>query len=145
MVSIESPVVPGRVTHSPSARRHDRLSPLCPLATRFVRRRHISRQGSLVLDWIFIPRRRGSSSLDGTQLLTAALEVSVSRRRSISWGSSITARPGGMAAASCSEGSQWAKRMRTKLREIKEQLMATRNNGIDGQGEWLAQDGLLCR
>src|SRR5258705_14010373 len=32
-----------------------------------------------------------------------------------------------------------AKRMRTKLREIKEQLMATRHDGIDGQGQWLAQ------
>jgi len=32
-----------------------------------------------------------------------------------------------------------AKRMRTKLREIKEQLMATRHDGIDGQGRWLAQ------
>jgi RNA-directed DNA polymerase len=32
-----------------------------------------------------------------------------------------------------------AKRMRTKLREIKEQLMATRHVGIDGQGKWLAQ------
>jgi hypothetical protein len=32
-----------------------------------------------------------------------------------------------------------AKRMRTKLREIKEQLMATRHEGIDGQGKWLAQ------
>src|SRR6516162_314336 len=32
-----------------------------------------------------------------------------------------------------------AKRMRTKLREIKKQLMATRHNGIDGQGKWLAQ------
>jgi RNA-directed DNA polymerase len=32
-----------------------------------------------------------------------------------------------------------AKRMRTKLREIKEQLMATRHDGIDGQGKWLAQ------
>jgi hypothetical protein len=31
-----------------------------------------------------------------------------------------------------------AKRMRTKLREIKEQLMATRHDGIDGQGKWLA-------
>ena len=42
-----------------------------------------------------------------------------------------------------------AKRMRTKLREIKEQLKATRHDGIDGQGKWLAQvllgmDGLLC-
>ena len=38
-----------------------------------------------------------------------------------------------------------AKRMRTKLREIKEQLMATRHDGIDGQGKWLAGlDGLLC-
>src|SRR5258705_9280719 len=32
-----------------------------------------------------------------------------------------------------------AKRMRTKLREIKKQLMATRHDGIDGQGKWLAQ------
>ena len=32
-----------------------------------------------------------------------------------------------------------AKRMRTKLREIKEKLMATRHDGIDGQGQWLAQ------
>jgi RNA-directed DNA polymerase len=32
-----------------------------------------------------------------------------------------------------------AKRMRTKLREIKEQLMATRHDGIDKQGKWLAQ------
>ena len=32
-----------------------------------------------------------------------------------------------------------AKRMRTKLWEIKEQLMATRHDGIDGQGKWLAQ------
>ena len=32
-----------------------------------------------------------------------------------------------------------AKRMRTKLREIKEQLMATRHDGIDRQGKWLAQ------
>jgi RNA-directed DNA polymerase len=32
-----------------------------------------------------------------------------------------------------------AKRMRTKLREIKEQLLATRHDGIDGQGRWLAQ------
>ena len=32
-----------------------------------------------------------------------------------------------------------AKRMRTKLREIKERLMATRHDGIDGQGKWLAQ------
>ena len=32
-----------------------------------------------------------------------------------------------------------AKRMRTKLREIKEQLMATRHDGIDAQGKWLAQ------
>ena len=32
-----------------------------------------------------------------------------------------------------------AKRMRTKLWEIKEQLMATRHDGIDGQGNWLAQ------
>ena len=32
-----------------------------------------------------------------------------------------------------------AKRMRTKLREIKEKLMATRHEGIDGQGQWLAQ------
>src|SRR3984893_3865652 len=32
-----------------------------------------------------------------------------------------------------------AKRMRTKLREIKEKLMATRHDGIDGQGKWLAQ------
>src|ERR1700720_1152992 len=32
-----------------------------------------------------------------------------------------------------------AKRMRTKLREIKEQLMPTRHDGIDGQGKWLAQ------
>ena len=32
-----------------------------------------------------------------------------------------------------------AKRMRTKLREIKEQLKATRHDGIDGQGKWLAQ------
>ena len=31
------------------------------------------------------------------------------------------------------------KRMRTKLREIKEQLMATRHDGIGGQGKWLAQ------
>jgi hypothetical protein len=31
------------------------------------------------------------------------------------------------------------KRMRTKLREIKEQLMATRHDGIEGQGKWLAQ------
>ena len=30
-----------------------------------------------------------------------------------------------------------AKRMRTKLREIKEQVMATRHDGIDGQGKWL--------
>jgi hypothetical protein len=29
--------------------------------------------------------------------------------------------------------------MRTKLREIKERLMATRHDGIDGQGKWLAQ------
>ena len=28
-----------------------------------------------------------------------------------------------------------AKRMRTKLREIKEQLMAARHDGIDGQGK----------
>ena len=32
-----------------------------------------------------------------------------------------------------------AKRMRTKLREIKEKLMATRHDGIDVQGQWLAQ------
>ena len=32
-----------------------------------------------------------------------------------------------------------AKRMRTKLREIKEQLMATRHDGVDVQGKWLAQ------
>ena len=32
-----------------------------------------------------------------------------------------------------------AKRMRIKLLEIKEQLMATRHEGIDGQGRWLAQ------
>src|SRR5580693_5172768 len=32
-----------------------------------------------------------------------------------------------------------AKRMRTKLRETKERLMATRHDGIDGQGKWLAQ------
>jgi RNA-directed DNA polymerase len=32
-----------------------------------------------------------------------------------------------------------AKRMRTKLREIKEKLMATRHDGIAGQGQWLAQ------
>jgi hypothetical protein len=32
-----------------------------------------------------------------------------------------------------------AKRMRTKLREIKEKLMATRHDGIDKQGKWLAQ------
>ena len=32
-----------------------------------------------------------------------------------------------------------AKRMRTKLREIKEQIMAIRHDGIDGQGQWLAQ------
>ena len=32
-----------------------------------------------------------------------------------------------------------AKRMRTKLREIKEKLMVTRHDGIDGQGQWLAQ------
>ena len=32
-----------------------------------------------------------------------------------------------------------AKRMRAKLREIKEKLMATRHDGIDGQGQWLAQ------
>ncbi len=32
-----------------------------------------------------------------------------------------------------------AKRMRTKLREIKEQLMAIRHDGIDRQGKWLAQ------
>lgn len=32
-----------------------------------------------------------------------------------------------------------AKRMRTKLRVIKEQLMASRHDGIDGQGKWLAQ------
>jgi hypothetical protein len=32
-----------------------------------------------------------------------------------------------------------AKRMRTKLREIKEQLMATRHDGIDKQDKWLAQ------
>jgi hypothetical protein len=31
-----------------------------------------------------------------------------------------------------------AKRMRTKLREIKEKLMATRHDGIDWQGQWLA-------
>ena len=41
-----------------------------------------------------------------------------------------------------------AKRMRTKLREIKEQLKATRQDGIDAR-KWLAQapagmDGLLC-
>jgi len=29
--------------------------------------------------------------------------------------------------------------MRTKLREIKEQLMATRRDGIDKQGKWFAQ------
>jgi len=44
-----------------------------------------------------------------------------------------------------------AKRMRTKLREIKERLMATRHDGIDGQGKWLAQvlragwPTMLCR
>lgn len=32
-----------------------------------------------------------------------------------------------------------AKRMRTKLREIKERLMETRHAGIDEQGRWLAQ------
>ena len=32
-----------------------------------------------------------------------------------------------------------AKRMRTKLREIKEQLMVTRHDGVDVQGKWLAQ------
>ena len=35
-------------------------------------------------------------------------------------------------------GKPMAKRMRTKLREIAEQLMATRHDGIDGQGKWLA-------
>jgi len=49
----------------------------------------------------------------------------------------MTARPDGMAAASGSEASQWPS-MRTKLREIAEQLMATRHDGIDGQGKWLA-------
>jgi len=29
--------------------------------------------------------------------------------------------------------------MRAKLREIKEQIMAIRHEGIDGQGQWLAQ------
>jgi RNA-directed DNA polymerase len=32
-----------------------------------------------------------------------------------------------------------AKRMRAKLREIKEQIMAIRHDGIEGQGQWLAQ------
>jgi RNA-directed DNA polymerase len=32
-----------------------------------------------------------------------------------------------------------AKRVRTKLREIKEQLTATRHAGIEEQGQWLAQ------
>ena len=32
-----------------------------------------------------------------------------------------------------------AKRMRTKLREIKEQLMAIRHDGVEVQGKWLAQ------
>ena len=50
----------------------------------------------------------------------------------------MTARPDGMAAASGSEASQWPS-MRTKLREIAEQLMATRHDGIDGQGKGLAQ------
>src|SRR6202158_1520948 len=42
-----------------------------------------------------------------------------------------------------------AKRMRTKLREIRRLLVAPRHYGIDGQGKWLAPspsglDGLLC-
>jgi hypothetical protein len=32
-----------------------------------------------------------------------------------------------------------AKRMRSKFRGIKEQLLATRHDGIDGQDKWLAQ------
>src|SRR5271166_480909 len=46
-----------------------------------------------------------------------------------------TARPAGLRA----RRKPMAKRMRTKLREIKEQLMATRHDGIDGQGKWLTQ------
>jgi Domain of unknown function (DUF305) len=44
-----------------------------------------------------------------------------------------------------------AKRMRTKLREVMEQLMATRHDGVDGQGKWLAKScgagwpTILCR
>ena len=47
--------------------------------------------------------------------------------------------PAGPQRLRAPEGSQWPSACGAKLREIKEQLMATRHDGIDGQGKWLAQ------
>src|SRR5262245_56328345 len=53
--------------------------------------------------------------------------------------SRIIAPPDGAARVLCSERKPVAKRVRTKLREIKEQLMAIRHEGTETQGRWLCQ------
>ena len=64
---------------------------------------------------------------------------SESRSRSTSSGSRIIARPVGAARVLCWGGKPVAKRMRAKLREIKEQLMTIRHEGPERQGRWLCQ------
>ena len=72
-------------------------------------------------------------------MLTAVLEVSVSRRRSIFLGFKHYCATRRSGSGFVLGRKPMAKRMRTKLREIKEKLMAIRHDGIDGQGQWLAQ------
>ena len=67
------------------------------------------------------------------------LGASASRSRSTSSGSRIIARPVGAARGFVLGRKPVAKRMRAKLREIKEQLMAIRHEGTERQGRWLCQ------
>ena len=69
----------------------------------------------------------------------AAPEDSASRRRSTSLGSRTIARPDEAAAVFVLGRTPARKRMRAKLRQIKEQLKATRHDGVEAQGKWLAQ------
>ena len=86
------------------------------------------------------PTRRGCIEFGrGCDCRPPCSMASASRRRSTFSGSRTTAPPGEAESGFVLGRTPIRKRMRAKLREIKEHLRATRHDGIEAQGQWLAQ------
>ena len=98
----------------------------------------ISRQGSHASGSPFIPTRRGSSSLADPQLRIGMLGLGKPKSFDfLGFTHFCATRRSGLGFVLGRKPV--AKRMRAKLREIKEQLMAIRHEGTERQGRWLRQ------